>query len=141
MSTLSRLKDAIRSSVVGMLQAHLPKRTKRLVFLASLAARLKGSEQFDNETLRKLNRVMELGKSDSSLKLPCELSRAIWQGKTKYEILSLEHAEGVLDSAHKAEMSQRIISAMPRWLRYGSDKDIQIDVRRLLDNKSFVLGN
>lgn len=140
MMTLSGMNGAIRKGVVDLLQEHLPNRTKRLVFLASLAARLKGSETFDTETLRKLNRVMELGKSDSALKLPYGLSRAIWQGKTSYELLSVDFAEGALNQARKDEMVARIINAMPGWLRYGTNKDIELDVGRLLDNKSLVLG-
>lgn len=139
--TLSGMNGAIRKGVVSLLRDHLPNRTKRLVFLASLAARLKGSDTFDSETLHKLNRVMELGKTDSALKLPYELSRAIWQGKTSYEILDLDFTSSSFNQARKEEMSQRIINAMPSWLRYGSDKDIFVDVNHLLDNKSLVLGS
>jgi hypothetical protein len=141
MMTLSGMNGAIRKGVVSLLRDHLPNRTKRLVFLASLAARLKGSDTFDSETLHKLNRVMELGKTDSALKLPYELSRAIWQGKTSYEILDLDFTSSSFNQARKEEMSQRIINAMPSWLRYGSDKDIFVDVNHLLDNKSLVLGS
>lgn len=141
MMTLLGMNGVLRKGFVGLLQEYLPNRTKRLVFLASLAARLKGSESFDTETLHKLNRIMELGKSDSALKLPYGLSRAIWHGKTSYELLSAEYAESSLDSVRKAEMTARIINAMPNWLRYGPDQDIKVDVGRLLDNKSMVLGN
>lgn len=138
--TLSGMNGAVRNSLQGFLQAHLPNRTKRMVFLASLTARLKGSQPFDNETLEKLNRVMELAKADSALKLPYELSRAIWRGKTPYEILKTDVTEGSFSNVRIKEMSASIISAMPDWLRYGDHKDIEQDVERLLDHKSLVFG-
>lgn len=138
--TLSGMNGAVRKGFQGFLQAHLPKRTKRMVFLASLTARLKGSQPFDNETLEKLNRVMELAKTDSALKLPYELSRAIWHGKNPYEILKTDITEGSFSNVRIKEMSASIINAMPDWLRYGDNQDIEQDVERLLDHKSLVFA-
>lgn len=138
---LSRMNDAFKKRAAAFLETHLPNRTKRLVFLASLTARLKGSETFDQETLHKLNKVMILSSSDSALKLPVQLSRAIWHGKTSYEIFNAElDATCSLNQAYLKELASRVISAMPAWLRYASDDAIEHDVEQLLENRSIVLG-
>lgn len=136
---MSTMNGGIRKMLISFLNAHLPNRTKRLVFLASLTARLKGSSTFDNETLQKLNKVMELGRTDSALKLPYELSRAIWHGQTSYQILNADVSSATVD-VRKKEMAANVINTMPVWLRYGDDLEIEKDVERLLDNKSILLG-
>ena len=138
--TLSGLNGGIQRRLTAYVNARLPARTKRLVFLASLSARLKGSDTFDNETLHKLNKVMVLCNTESALKLPVQLSRAIWHGKTSYEIFNADIQEGTLNRALIKELAQRVTSAMPGWLRYGDDTAIEKDVERLLDNRLVVMG-
>lgn len=138
--TSSGMNGAIRRGFSNFLQNHLPNRTKRLVFLASLTARLKGSDTFDNETLHKLNKVMTLCSTESAMKLPVQLSRAIWRGKTSYEIFNADLHAGALETARIKEMAARAISAMPGWLRYADDSVIEQDVARLLDHGLAVFG-
>jgi hypothetical protein len=138
--TLSGLRGGIRAKAALFLESRLPARTKRLVFLASLSARLKGSDTFDNETLHKLNQVMVLCNTESALKLPVQLSRAIWHGKTSYEIFNANLSSPQLERNIIRQAALRAISAMPSWLRYGDDCAIMEDVERLLDNRLAVLG-
>lgn len=138
--TLSGLNCAIVNRFGGILQQHLPNRTKRLVFLASLCARLKETETFDNATLQKLNQVMALSNTESALKLPVQLSRAIWRGKSSYEIFNADVQKEPLEQRSIPQMAMRVLAAMPSWLRYESDAAIKKDVMHLLNNSPTVLG-
>lgn len=136
---MGQLSSIIRARFVSLLDKHLPSRTKRLIFMASFSARLQEATVFDNETLYKLNRLLVLSSSDSSLKLPIHLSKAIWNGKTAVDICSDNVCEGQLNKERIKRVAQCVIKAMPAWLRYGDNSKIEQDVERLLDNRSVVL--
>jgi hypothetical protein len=137
---MNKVSGAIRASFTSLLKRHLPGRTKRLIFLASFSARLKGSNNFDSATLKKLNEAMALASSDSSIKLPVHLSRAIWDGKTVFDICDENVCSAPFDTAHVRLLAQRVIDAMPSWLRYGEEAVIKEDISKLLDNRDIVLG-
>lgn len=135
---MSRVTTALRELFIKNLEQHLPRRTKRLLFLASLSARVKEEPEFDNETLHKLNRLMELSNSDSALKLPIHLSRVIWQGKTIQEICGEEIVKGQLTPDRIQLAAQRVQSLMPSWLRYGRPEDITKDLKQLLTHRQIL---
>lgn len=137
---MNKVSGAMRAGFTRLLARHLPKRTKRLIFLASFSARLKGSNNFDNATLKKLNEVMALASSDSSIKLPVHLSRAIWNGKTVLDICDENVCIAPYGNTHVRMLAQRVINVMPAWLRYGDESVIKEDVSKLLDNRDIVLG-
>lgn len=137
--TSSGLNRVVMKPIVGFLERHLPNRTKRLIFITSLGARMKNTETFDNATLHKLNQVMTLSSNESALKLPVQLSRAIWRGKSSYEIFNADVQE-TIKAARIKEMAVRAIKAMPAWLRYDRDENIEKDVVQLLSNSPAVLG-
>lgn len=124
--------QALRARCATLLGRHLPGRTKRLIFLASLTARLKDSTDLSHDTLSRLNQLMVLANSDSAIRLPVQLSRVIWHGNMPKEIcdpqLSLNHHIEAL----KANM--------PDWLRYGEDAAIHQDLAKLLGHRYEVLG-
>lgn len=129
---MSRATAAVKNMFIELLDKHLPRRTKRLLFLASFSARVKGEANFDSDTLRKLNHLMALSNTDSALQLPIHLSRAIWEGRTISEICGDEIREGQLTPERVATATGRIVSLMPAWLRYGRQEDIERDVKQLL---------
>jgi hypothetical protein len=129
---MSRASAAVRDFFIESLDRYLPRRTKRLLFLASFSARVKGEPNFDSETLRKLNHLMALSATDEALKLPVHLSRAIWQGKTMPEICGENVLEGQLTPDRIERVTTNIVSFMPKWLRYGRQEDIERDVKQLL---------
>lgn len=140
---MNRASEAIKEAGVTLLDRYLPRRTKRLMFLASFFARVKDSQvegdpTFDDPILQKLNKLMSLSNSDAALKLPVHLSKAIWRGRTFTEIcgekiLVDQVQPDVLDAAVK-----QIISAMPKWLKYGRPDDIAKDVKHLLVHRQIL---
>jgi len=107
--------------------------------MASLTARLKGSDTFTDDTLRKLNTIMSLSNSDSAMKLPVHLSRVIWRGKGSYEIFNDNVDKSSLTQTQIKNAISRALDAMPAWLRYGDDAVIEKDVQCIIENRSIVL--
>lgn len=139
---MNRLTGAIKTGFTNLLDSHLPGRTKRLIFLASFCARLKGESALDHETISKLNQAMVLSSSDSALSLPVELSKVIWNGRTISEITHDEvQAPQELTKDRLQTVAEYVLNAMPSWLRYGADDVIRKDVVKLLGNRELVGGH
>jgi hypothetical protein len=140
---MNRVTEALREHSVQWLDRYLPRRTKRLMFLASFFARVKdgqveGEPEIGDPVLEKLNSLMQLSNSDSALKLPVHLSKAIWRGKTLTDICgeSILADQATPDTIEHA--IKQIIVAMPKWLRYGRPEDIEKDVRQLLVHRQIL---
>lgn len=146
---MNQVTGVIQKGFAAFLGQHLSGKTKRMVFLASLSARLKsesfkGSMSFadDDETLAKLNEVMVLAHRPSAAKLPVALSKVIWQDQTVEQITQEDvRTSKPFTKEHLQKISARVLDAMPSWLRYDSDPVIKSDVTKLLENRSVVLGH
>lgn len=139
---MNRITGLFRASLTSLLEVSLSERTKRLIFLASFSARFKDQTTLDNETLVKLNKVMVLCSTEAAINLPVHLSRAIWRGRTVYDIVADNQV--LLSSPFSKErlqqLSARVLESMPKWLRYGPDAVIQDDVGKLLQHRGMLLG-
>jgi hypothetical protein len=131
---------AVKAGFSSLLEQLINGRTKRMIFLTSFQARLKDEPTFDNETLHKLNEAMALVSDTSAMKLPVHLSKAIWQGKTVYDICGENVSVGKFSGESIKKVAQRVISAMPLWLRYDDKEVITKDVERLLSSQEVVFG-
>lgn len=138
---MNRVSGLFRAGVVTLLGASLSERTKRLIFLASFSARIKDPNTFDSETLHKLNQVMALASKEEAINLPVHLSRAIWRGRTIHDIADKEVlSSSTFTKERLQQLADRVLEAMPPWLRYGPDNVIRDDVARLLDHRSVLIG-
>lgn len=140
LSLLSEAKNRLLGKTVSMLDKRLPQRTKRLVFLASLTARLKGEDNLDSETLHKLNKTMQLATRDSSLLLPAHLNKIIWSSMSAHNSINEIAIQGDWSNTRIRRICQCVLLAMPCWLRYADDSDIARDVERLLKQHTVVFG-
>lgn len=124
-----------RICITCVLSKYLPKRTKRLIFIASLTARLKGMEMLDVILLHKLNKLMNLCNTEAALKLPISLSKAIWHGMTPREIFN-QDVNNICtnDVAAINRMSIHVVSVMPEWLKYADTSVVIKDIKELLYN-------
>lgn len=130
---MNRVTDAIRGRLANMLDRHLSERTKRLLFLASFSAQLRDPSEFNKEMLHKLNQMFELASDDAALKLPIHLSHAIWRNRPLEPGLRLTlRTEDIRPRVQV--IGKKIITAMPKWMRYGDDKRMQNEVEQLLRN-------
>jgi hypothetical protein len=137
---LARMLASVQVRAAAALQSVLPVRSKRMVFLASLAQRLSNQSHFDKATRQKLNTVMQLAHGEDSLLLPMELSEVIWQGKKGAEIFRFDPAQVPITQENIKEMTQSVLQAMPQWLRYGEEPEIERDVATLFENRKSVFG-
>lgn len=117
------MRGALASRISGFLHTHLPKRTKRLVGLASLGAHLKGTTSLDDQAISKLNTIMALGSRDSALKLPVQLSKVIWNGRAKDIRPKVESPD---------QSAVKVVQDFPRWLRYDDEGTMRADVEALI---------
>lgn len=133
-------RGALAERVVGFFGAHLSARMKRLILLASVSGRLKEPETFSNETLAKLNKVMELSMRDNASMIPIQLSKAIWHGRTSKEIIQDEPAAITSAEDRLIRAAKRIYNAAPQWLRYGDEEQMTADLIKLLRLQPSVLS-
>ncbi len=137
---VNSFSSVLAQGIIGFFATYLPARMKRLILLASVSGRLKEPETFSNETLAKLNKVMELSMRDSALNVPIQLSRAIWYGKTSKEIIQDEPNAITSDEDRIVRAAHRIFETAPTWLRYGSEEEMMPDLIKLLRLQPSVLS-
>lgn len=135
---MSRLSDVIKTRFQGLLDRYIPSRTKRMMFIASLSARLKDSSGLDATTRKRLNEVMAASHDEAAMQVPALLSRVIWDGRTVYQLCDDNVAEGTLDQTRSRRIASSVVEATPAWLRYAGKDDIEKDVRMLLDNRAAI---
>ncbi len=126
---MNHLLTSIQSLTTKILTRALPDRTKRLVLLSSLYAWLCNTTQFDDKTINKLNKIMELSSQDSALKFPMQLSSVIWHGDGNSTQL---YPAPQLD---EETMINQILARVPKWLKYSDDRSVSQDIIKLLANR------
>lgn len=141
---MNRVSGLFQASFSGLLGGILSERMKRLVFLASFSARMKNqaSTPFDHETVHKLNQLMTLCSTEEAIQFPVILNKVIWRGRTVFEIVADQQilSSYPFDKERLQQLASRVLEAMPKWLRYGTDDTIRGDVEKLLTNRSVLIG-
>lgn len=95
----------------------LPGRTKRMIFMTSLAGIAKGTDKADQRFMQKVNNLLQLSTfSDGALKLPIHISSIIWSNKQllEREIHTLTECTEVDERAEQC--AKRIVESTPTWL-------------------------
>lgn len=137
---LTSFRTFLVEGVIHFFGVHLPRRMKRMILLASVSGRLKEPSSFNNETLAKLNRVMEMSKRDDAIMYPVYLSQAIWYGKTSREIIEDEPSTLTGNEDRILRAAKRIFDLSPLWLRYGPEDEVMPDLIKLLRIQPSVLS-
>lgn len=135
---LSQLLRVVFQTVIGI----APDRIKRLVFVASLSARLKKDfTALDEEALKNLNDAMNLGTDAGSLKAPVHFADILWDGKSALEICGEEVPTAEVTPKEVLQRVARHIAAQtPACMRY-KNQSLEKDVETLLIKKSVALGS
>lgn len=121
---------SIKSLLSRILTKVLPDRTKRLVLLSSLYARMSGQTSFDSKTISKLNQIMMLSSKDSALEFPMQLSRVIWQRDRGTSVLyPLETQE------NEEQLVEQIFDKVPQCLLYSDKQAVSQDIAKLLSQR------
>jgi hypothetical protein len=127
--------NVITGGLASLATRVLPERTKRLMFLASLSAHLKETNQMSKESLRKINALFGLSADDNALKFPVHLSHAIWRNRPLEPGVRQSFTASDIRprGAPISAIARKVIDAMPQCLRYDEPK-MEKDVVDLLQN-------
>lgn len=127
-----KILTSFRTLVSGVLSKVIPSRTKRLILLSSLYARLRNTTSFDSATIHKLNKALSLCKDDKAIQFPMHLTRAIWRGDRGNVILYPEPNIAELEI-----LVRRVMQTIPSWLRYDEVSMFK-DLYKLFENRSML---
>jgi hypothetical protein len=129
-----------KNFLVRALITILPRRMRRIVYLASLTAIAVDSNVPERALMQKLNVLLDLSSTgDAALKLPIHVSKLIWANKQVFEkdiaVLSCAHAN---DDHHALQSAERIVAATPAWFEYGHPGDSIKDLMTLFSTDNHV---
>ena len=139
LSTLrERLNLAAREFIVSLI-TKMPARMKRMMFFASLIARIRNTSNLDMETAHSLNTALNLANSDTSLMLPAMMSEKIWSSVPGIEevIHIFKMRNWATDKLN--DICKKIVDIIPDFLVYSSKKRMQEDVECLIRQHPDVL--
>ena len=118
---------------------HLPRKAKRLIFVATLFRIIDGIQANDSELIAKLNSILQISKNDQAWEFPMSFSTLVWRNLNSniiqlysgdIAIYDLKNAS--LEYEDNKAVADWFISHMPDWLRYGSDELLRYDITSLL---------
>ncbi len=118
----------IKESITKWLSKILDSRSKRMIVLASLFAKLCGDRnKIDIGIAHKLNQVLCLSSKDDALMFPIQISHVIWKDGGDISTLSKDDISGKIH-----EEAIRLSNFIPSWLRYESLDSMVSDIEKLI---------
>ena len=134
----------IRRYFYKSLYKKVPKRIKRLIFVASILALVDGTKEINKTLASKLNLILQVAYNVEAMYFPMAVKSIIWKSVIKnplvtiagntYNIKDLNDIR-VLDP-DLSNVSAFLIDRMPAWLVYGSrdlmHRDIQVLFQKVL---------
>lgn len=131
-STRWMIWSVLVSTLHGFVKYLLPAHAKKLLWLASLHARLVHDELMTDIGLEKLNQTMGLSNSYTALKLPATISTTLWKQEELDAVVKNIKANGseCLTPEEADRLCSTVLKITPDWLRYDPI-DMFIDLRQL----------
>lgn len=129
------------SFILELFSFLLPDRIKRMIFLASLNAKINNMRNPSVEALNKLNNVLALATNTKAMELPMEISYSIWSGFNTKELInrgfSCAGLPGInyraMTSSQKLDLANCVIKNAPKWLRYNDATSMQTDLLKMFN--------
>lgn len=119
---------------------YLPARAKRLVFLACVFAYVTDMDMPSDETIHKLNKVLNLSHDDDAIKFPVMIRHVIWKSLDQPIILEdgreVKTFKDIIQTKEDQMFDQVVrilIDRAPAWTKYGSDKVVFNDLQLMTD--------
>lgn len=106
-----------------MLWDHAQDRFKRMCLLSSLHAQLLHVNEDDRDQLLEVNREMDLDRDVRALRFPTLLAPMIWPHVITIDKIDMQRQDFYIN---------KVMKAIPCWLRYGDEEAIKDDIRHLL---------
>ncbi len=132
--------------ISNLAERMLPNKLKRLLFLSTFINYINGDENIDREMACKINQLLSLTHkaSENILMPPNLIQNRVWSkiisrdekiGETGLSLCDLNQIANLeVQTVQARYISNRIISNIPKSLRYGSNKEIRNDLMTLLLN-------
>ena len=130
----------LRASLNRLLYKALPRRIRRLVFIASVVGYLHDTVNVPDALIEKLNRLLDLAHDPNAIRFPIVIHNVIWRNLN--EISLAEH--GIVASSLKeyiknlkteeeiAQLTELLIENAPCWTLYEKPEVIERDLKVLL---------
>lgn len=130
----------LRASLNRLLYKALPRRIRRLVFIASVVGYLHDTVNVPDALIEKLNRLLNLAHDPNAIRFPIVIHNVIWRNLK--EISLAEH--GIVASSLKeyikslkteeeiAQLAELLVENAPCWTLYEKPEVIERDLKVLL---------
>lgn len=124
-----------------LLKKKIPSKVKRMCFIASLTANIRGISVLDHESLKTLNETMSLANNEGSLLIPVKAGKSIWRDSAK-DFDAIRNLIKVCDWSKEqvSKICTAIMSIIPKWLWYGDRHAVATDVELLLRHHQTILN-
>lgn len=132
---------SLRNVLVRTVGKMLPNRTKKLILLSSLHAKINSVSKPDRAIAKKLNQTMALSTSYDALLFPMQLGNRFWKSSISVECGGNNHikikdlgdiAFATLSKAQMRIVSDQILKIVPDWLMYASKRQMKQDLTKML---------
>jgi len=110
--------------VSNFLQTHLPKRFKRLIFIASTLGVLDWMKEADMDTLKEVNQVLDLANDPAAIEFP--LVKYHWMWQQVPVTVNLEDGP-----PNFYNLARNLIKTAPTYMVYGSTDEVASDLQTL----------
>ena len=131
-----------KSRILRVLFHILPSRTKRMVFLTTLTAKVTGLKEMDREKRIHLQSQFALCKDPDAISLPLAYNEKIWGNRPIDELIERvqnEPSSTGFTEQEMTRMARQIVAMMPCWLVYTQTMEIVKEVRQLLSQRNELL--
>ncbi len=126
----------LTSYMSNCIKSYLPRRIKRMIFLASVTAIIAGDSD-DRKIASKLNEVLHIAYKDDATILPMYIRKWIWKDLLKDPFIRLQNNEIPLNRLSTTNLTDEDYSVVgaffrmmaPDWLVYGSEALISQDMK------------
>lgn len=126
----------LTSYMSNCIKSYLPRRIKRMIFLASVTAIIAGDHD-DKKIASKLNEVLHIAYKDDATILPMYIRKWIWKDLLKNPYIRLQNIEVPLSRLADSDLTEDdygVIGSFfrmmaPSWLVYGSESLVSHDMK------------
>ena len=139
-TTHIKKESKLKMLLKDILAKYLPRKTKRLIYVASLLGLIYHSQKPDDSLGEKLEKLFKLGKKKESYVFPMMITSHIWTSLSPNESIEVNGKDMLIENLQSMSLDtdeRRIIAKyfekhVPNWLRYGQEELLQHDAELLL---------
>lgn len=137
---MSETIERYKTKILRLLTPGIPRRFKRLIFVASFWACIKNTKHPDTKTLDKINRILNLAHHEEAIAFPMYIQNWIWSRHQKDPYIRLsertirlsELLSTKLKETDYQDITRYAMRICPSWIVYGSEDMIRLDLEKVI---------